>query len=75
MSEIDCFYGVKNHYNKKACIVIIGNTEFVEFYENDIMISAWINQDKNKEWSATVAEKYCNGLLNVKPWEFKLNAT
>jgi hypothetical protein len=74
VSEIDWFYGIKQHSNKKACILVSNNTDCVEFYENDVMISVWKIADKSREWSISVAENFCNGILKIEPWEFKFDS-
>jgi len=72
MGEIDCFYGVKNNAHKKACISQIGNTNYVEFYDNEVMIAVWSAKDKSIHWAVSLAENFCSGMLKVEPWEFKL---
>ena len=62
--EIDCFYGTGDQSSRRARINVIGNSWFVEFYEDNIMVaSVECGGDLRAQ---RLADKYVKGLLTVK---------
>jgi hypothetical protein len=49
----------------KSAISIIGQTIFIEFYKDDIMLELQECKDHNMHYAHDMAENYCAGIFRI----------
>ena len=63
---LDTFYS-KNR-RKHSIIFDINEFLYIEFYHDDVLISGVELKDHNIYYAQSIAENYCNDIIQLKPW-------
>ncbi len=63
---IETFYSKDGR--KQSPIYQTDTTFYIEFYHDDILISAVELKEHNIHYAQSIAENFCNGVLKLDPW-------
>jgi len=64
---MNTFYS--NDGRKQAVVNATPTFIFVEFYFDEVIVGGVEVVDHNTHYAFSIAENYCNGILNIEPWE------